>query len=373
MSGEARTPDDLPQCDRKREDRTPRAQWREAVAAGLHHCGALSLLRALSRRYEFAPAKNGNAGHLRRTRQSKYAILCYHRVGIGGIPLFSELSPERFDAQMRYLRRCYRIISLDKLCDEMQSGGFRENAVVVTFDDGYIDLFAYAMPALDRYKIPATVYLPVYSIETGQVPWYDKIFLALKVYPAEELEITLDGERRFRLDSTAARMRAAAQIIQYLRTIPDSRRKEHCRDIEARVALPDAELKGRMLSWDQIRTMCRSGVVFGSHTMTHPAVSQLTSSQLESELKESKEVLEQRLAAPAVHFAFPFGKPADCGTGATPALHRLGYRSATTTVEGVNCTGDSLYELRRTQVVNETSFSMFAFKLNQLFLAPGGY
>jgi peptidoglycan/xylan/chitin deacetylase (PgdA/CDA1 family) len=352
-------------------DTAPRQGWRELVGAGLHHSGALSVLRALSRRYELTPATNGKMRRLRRAKRARFAILCYHRVGTGGIPLFSELLPQLFDAQMTYLLRFYRIISLDRLCEEMKSGESTENAVAVTFDDGYVDLFAYALPILEKYKIPATVYLPVASIETGQVPWYDRIFLALKVYPGDEFEISLDRPRRFRLSSIPGRICAAAQIIQYLRTVSNEIRRDYCREIEKKVVLPESELKDRMLNWTQIRMMHRAGLSFGSHTMTHAAVSQLTPAQLESELKDSKHLLEQRLAHPVVHFAFPFGKPEDCGKNTTPVLNRLGYRSASTTVEGVNASDGNLFELRRTQIVNEPSLSMYAFKLNQLFLAPG--
>jgi len=359
-------------ADSHRREETPRPRWREMVAAGLYHSGALACLRELSHRYEFAPDNRGKGRHLRRVRQPKYAILCYHRVGTGGIPLFSELLPELFDAQMKYLRSHYRVVSLNELCEAIESRQENEHSVAVTFDDGYADLFAHAMPILERYAVPATIYLPVASIETGEVPWYDRIFLALKVYPGNEFEITLDGLQKFRLNSQEARLGTAAKIIGYLRTISDTRRREYCREIEERVALPGEELQGRMLNWDQIRTMSRSGVSFGSHTMTHPVVSRLTSSELESELRDSKELLERRLDTPVVHFAFPFGHLEDCGTRAMTVLRQQGYRSATTTIEGVNSRSDNLYALRRTQIVNEPSISMYAFKLNQLFLAPGG-
>jgi peptidoglycan/xylan/chitin deacetylase (PgdA/CDA1 family) len=252
----------------------------------------------------------------------------------------------------------------------MDRPSHKEDAVAVTFDDGYRDLHTYALPILRKYQIPATIYLPVVSIETGQVPWYDRIFLALKVFPKDEIKIVLDRPRSFRLDSYNVRLHAAADIIQYLRTLPDARRKEYCSSLEEQVTLPEDELKDRMLSWDQIRSMGRDGITFGSHTMTHPAVSQLTKSQLEIELGESKQMLEQRIGGLAVHFAYPFGKPADCGTAALPVLKGNGYRSASTTVEGTNEPGDNAFELRRSQVGNERSISMFAFKLNQLFLSP---
>ena len=105
--------------------------------------------------------------------------------------------------------------------------------------------------------------------------------------------------------------------------------------------------------------------------MTHPAVSRLTASQMDHELGESKRALEQRIGSPTAHFAYPFGQPADCGTTALPFLVRIGYRSASTTVEGVNEPGDNPYQLRRSQVGNERSISLFAFRLNQLFLSSG--
>jgi peptidoglycan/xylan/chitin deacetylase (PgdA/CDA1 family) len=307
----------------------------------------------------------------RRDVRPKFLVLCYHRIGMQGIPLFSELPPALFEAQMRYVRRRYRILSLDDLCEEMEKPSRKEDAVAVTFDDGYRDLHTYALPVLRKYKIPATIFLPLVSIETGQVPWYDRVFLALKVFPEDELQIVLDRPRHFQLVSWKARLETAAEIIQYLRTLPDDRRREYCAALEELVILPQDELKDRMLTWDQIRAMGHEGITFGSHTMTHPAVSQLTESQLVSELGESKRALENRLGSPAVHFAYPFGKPADCGTAALPFLVRNGYRSAATTVEGVNEPGDSCYQLRRSQVGNERSISMFAFRLNQLFLSSG--
>jgi len=290
---------------------------------------------------------------------------------MGGIPLFSDFPPELFEAEIRFLRKNYKVVSLDGLCEEMEKPTRNEHAVAVTFDDGYRDLYTYALATLQKYQIPATIFLPVVSIETGQVPWYDRIFLTLKVFPRDVLEIVLERPRRFRLATRLARLNAATDIIQYLRTLPDALRKVHCENLEKQVALPSEELKDRMLTWDQIRAMRSAGITFGSHTMTHPVVSRLTGEQLESELCESKRLLEQRIAGPAPHFAFPFGKPADCGKAAVPVLARSGYRSAATTIEGINAPGDSLYELRRIQVGSEQSVSMFAFKLNRLFFSAG--
>jgi peptidoglycan/xylan/chitin deacetylase (PgdA/CDA1 family) len=138
--------------------------------------------------------------------------------------------------------------------------------------------------------------------------------------------------------------------------------------LEKRVTMPPAALSNRMLTWEQVREMQQAGIYFGSHTMTHLVVSRLTPALLETELRESKRVLEERLGTPVLDFAYPFGQPADCGTSATPTLVRWGYRSAATTSQGANLQGGNRYALRRVQIGEDTSLAMFAFRLNQFFL-----
>ena len=346
-----------------------RPKWRDLVAAGLYHSGVLRVMDKVSHHYELSLDKPGKISAMHRARGPKFAILSYHRIGTQGIPLFTGLPPKIFELQMRFLRKHYNVVSLDEMCDEMERPTKDGNFVAVTFDDGYRDLYPQALPALKKYQIPATVFVVVSSIETGHVPWYDKIFLSLKSFDGNELTLFLDHHRTFRLDSYRARIQAATEIIGYLRSISDLPRQEFCRDFEKQFPVPSEALADRMLTWDQIRTMSREGVSFGSHTMTHPAVSRLTEAQREFEIGESKSLLEKRLGYTVQHFAFPFGKSEDCGTAALSLLIRHGYRSAATTLEGINSPGDDPYGLCRVQFGEERSLPMFAFRLSRLFLS----
>jgi peptidoglycan/xylan/chitin deacetylase (PgdA/CDA1 family) len=122
-----------------------------------------------------------------------------------------------------------------------------------------------------------------------------------------------------------------------------------------------------MLTWEQIQEMQRGGVSFGSHTLTHPAISRLDPAALEEELHNSKSRLEERLGMPVMDFAYPFGKPADYGH-MSGALARYGYRTASTTNWGVNVPGVNPYELRRVSIGEERQLSVFGARLAQLFL-----
>ena len=68
-------------------------------------------------------------------------------------------------------------------------------------------------------------------------------------------------------------------------------------------------LNGReMLSWREIREMHAYGIEFGAHTLTHPDLTRLPLVEIETEMRESKERIEQILGADVSSFAYPFGR-----------------------------------------------------------------
>jgi len=105
--------------------------------------------------------------------------------------------------------------------------------------------------------------------------------------------------------------------------------------------------------------------------LTHPHSSggkSVVPSGIGAGARASKALLEKKLGVPVLDFAFPFGKASDCGSAALGVLARYGYRSATTTVPGVNTPQVNPFELRRLQVGFESYTRSFAFDLGRAFL-----
>src|SRR5262249_2631691 len=152
-----------------------------------------------------------------------------------------------------------------------------------------------------------------------------RLFAALADVPMPVLEVKLDRVRRFALSSRADRLAATWEMVCYLRSIPNAERVRWCADLERAVPVPEAAVNGRILTWEQARTMLKGGVSFGAHTMTHPAVSQLSASELEEELTQSKALIENRLDIRVEDFAYPFGKAGDCSLEAEHLLSALKY------------------------------------------------
>jgi peptidoglycan/xylan/chitin deacetylase (PgdA/CDA1 family) len=63
------------------------------------------------------------------------------------------------------------------------------------------------------------------------------------------------------------------------------------------------------LTWNEVRELSRAGVLFGSHTVTHPVLKEVAHDQLEAELRDSKATIENELGFAIDSFAYPYAYP----------------------------------------------------------------
>lgn len=64
----------------------------------------------------------------------------------------------------------------------------------------------------------------------------------------------------------------------------------------------------RLLSWPEIKELAKAGIEFGSHTRTHPDLTKVSPSELESEIVGSRSAIEDSIGQRVDSFAYPFGK-----------------------------------------------------------------
>ena len=87
-------------------------------------------------------------------------ILRYKRVNDVDQNEFT-LSVEQFDAQMKYLvDEGYQVITPNELLDAWDGKGtLPNNPVVITFDDGHLDVYKNVFPILQKYNLKATFFV----------------------------------------------------------------------------------------------------------------------------------------------------------------------------------------------------------------------
>jgi len=193
-------------------------------------------------------------------------VLCYHAVS-ERFPAALSVTPAAFERQLALLKRAgYRGATFEDAV-KARSG----KVVSITFDDAYLSVLQLGKPLLDAVGYPATVYAPTDYLDTPERPlnWAG-------------IERWHGGEHEQEL-------------------IP--------------------------MSWAQLGELADAGWEIGSHTRTHPHLTEIDDQALRRELVESKATVEERMGRPCTTIAYPYG---DYDERVVRAATEAGYSAAGT-------------------------------------------
>ena len=113
------------------------------------------------------------------------------------------------------------------------------------------------------------------------------------------------------------------------------------------------------LTWEQLAEMQASGIEFGSHTVDHNVLTELSPNSVNHELADSKNLLEKRLGRRIDVLAYPCGYTNEY---IKSRVNASGYRAAFTVNLGNVHLGDDLYALNRVPIFGALPHTMFRFE-----------
>lgn len=282
------------------------------------------------------------------------AILTFHHVRPDAPRDFApnrmlEITPEFLDAALTRLRAIgYRIIGLDEALAEMRAGGDRRTApfAVLTFDDGYRDNLAHALPVLERHEAPFTLYVTPGFVTRDAGLWWVELEEAVR--RAHHIDLRIGDEHIARPAATAAEKADAFKAVYWpLRALPEARLRAIVGDLADRHGVDRRALvEDLCLDWQGIEAVARHPLAtIGAHTMTHPRLAQIAAAEMRTEIGASRRVLEERLGRPVAHLSYPVGDPASAGRREFEAAAAFGYASAVTTRPGLIHPGHAVHPL----------------------------
>lgn len=263
-------------------------------------------------------------------------VLLYHRVARVAVdPWGLAVSPAHFAAQLEMLCRKARPMRLGEFVHARAAGVLPRNPVAVTFDDGYVDNLHEALPLLDRFGVPATVFLATGYL--GRAYWWDDVQrLLLGSHPLPG-ELVLEGRRADGTSTVFRRALDAAVRSSRVTTVDhgwraadgarDGRQAlflelwEWCADItpdsrdaalaalETRLGLDPDTAAPRAMTANEVRAITASGLVeIGAHTVTHPILPRLDAAAQRAEIAGSRDTVAAIVGAPPASFSYPHGR-----------------------------------------------------------------
>lgn len=210
------------------------------------------------------------------------AVLTYHRVADDRATPWTT-SRRMFSRHVDWLRRRFDLVSLAELQRRLREGN-RTPAVALTFDDGYADNCAHAIPLLVRERIPCT-----YFVTTGNV---------------------LEG-------------------------------RPFAHDLRRGYPFPPNTV-------DELRWMADAGIEIGGHAYTHADLGRGRDLRmLRREIIDAKRDLESAVGCSLRYFAFPFGQYFQLSSAAVAVCAEAGYEGICSAYGGYNRPSDDPFHIQR--------------------------
>jgi peptidoglycan/xylan/chitin deacetylase (PgdA/CDA1 family) len=316
-------------------------------------------------------------------KRNNGVILLYHRVyKKKRDPYQLCVDPRNFSEHLRHISLNYTPLSLIDLVKAISNDNVPEDAVTITFDDGYADNFALGLPLLREFQVPATIFIASGYINAPGFWWdalehlvlegkaridtvsakVDGFSYSWKISPIETEEILGSlwqlGNRSWFKRHNDQKMTSQSKETFYdlffflqslnsqdratvLASISEQLRKPYHFDVDRPLTESEtAELAGERL------------IDIGAHTCTHSLLRSQTVLMQTHEIIESKSVLERLLGKEIRCFSYPFGGINDIGGVAPSIVRSAGYHCACTSVPGHVAYGSDHFMLPRITVRN---------------------
>jgi peptidoglycan/xylan/chitin deacetylase (PgdA/CDA1 family) len=214
----------------------------------------------------FEERVRGRIGRLR----PRSAVLMYHSVGEEG--RWGAVSAGRFREDLERLVSEYDVVDVPEALAPWPSD---RPLVAVTFDDALGNFGEHALPLLEEFGVPATLYVPVGLVDGGHREYLSR------------LDRSPTGDAAFN-DPDPGGGTATLLTSAELRAIRDS-----------------------------------GLVTLGNHTSTHPDLAVLDPAFLPAEIGQARRALQRDYSVPADQFAYPYGRHSPAAVDTVRDAHSI--------------------------------------------------
>jgi len=297
----------------------------------------------------------------------KINILAYHRIlddshGFSGDKELISATKNDFEWQVKYIKKHYNAITFSELfaCIEGQKS-LPKNPVIITFDDGFIDNFTNAYQILLENSIPATFFISTDYIGKKGTFWFDFVAIAIKNLPDGNYKNSKHNIQFEINDIDDSKTKVIYILLSKMKLIKNSERLELIHWLEE--IYNPTSISNEIMTWDNVREMASNGMEIGSHSVSHPILSQLSASELKKEIIESKLEIQEQLHIDCNVIAYPVGGK-NAFNKDVEKLVEENYNFGCSYISGVNTKKNiDYYSLKRLHIERDTSKAMFKLLL----------
>jgi peptidoglycan/xylan/chitin deacetylase (PgdA/CDA1 family) len=248
------------------------------------------------------------------------------------------------DELLGYLRaNDWKVVTVDEALRMSANAGVGRY-VNFSIDDCYRDTYELIAPLFRRHNVPVTLFVTT-GIPDGTLPlWWAGLEEALR-----DRDRVRVGDRTIELGNAEERREAYDRIAA---SWDGPGAAGHYADFCAANGIDIEAMHWKhAITWEMLQELARDPLIeIGAHTVNHARISSLEPAAALAELEQSRKRLNERLGLDVKHFAFPYGRAADCGPRDFALARQAGFGSAATTRKGLVRRGRDAFSLPRNTI-----------------------
>jgi peptidoglycan/xylan/chitin deacetylase (PgdA/CDA1 family) len=251
------------------------------------------------------------SGAGRRTRGrldgSRAALLMYHRVlpaadaARNAVEPGMFVTPETFERHLAWLAGSFSVLPLHEITERLAGEQpLPPRACAITFDDGWRDNHDYALPALERRGLPATIFVVTDRVGTEGSFWPDEVCRRMASLPG--------AAQRALVVAVGASLHGdpVDSLLAHLKQLREEARERALDRLRRETRDPSAGAR-ELLDWSECDRLARAGVEIESHGSTHAILTGVSRDEAERELRSARARLLERGHGRRGLLAYPSG------------------------------------------------------------------
>ena len=295
----------------------------------------------------------------------------YHRV-LPDLPtVFNEpgltVKASTLEMHLEEVAKAYHVVPLETLLQHMEN---QQGLCSITFDDGWMDTYTIAFPILNKYKVPATVFVPTDLIGQKNCFWFDLVIdLANKSCDKNRQNKFLIYFMNVCSDwkPTGFNNESVCALIAHMKLLPSNDLDEIIFTAYKMLG-QEMENSTNIINWEQMAKMGKYDISFAPHGLRHYILPTLKRESKRDEIfKPLQKMKEMGINATPI-FSYPNG---NWDTESLTLIREAGYIGAVTTKLGYNGKETNPFLMKRIDMHESSSNtpSLFWFRIFQAMLA----
>lgn len=243
-------------------------------------------------------------------------------------PDIKGLDIDLFRRQIEFFKENCNVVRMEQVIEAVKGGeSLPEKAVLLTFDDGYVDNFTFAFPVLEEYGLQGSFFIPGKTFATHQLLDVNKIHYILAGADSkklvEDVKERMDYYRGGHFDYSSTEElwdqyavdgrfdgRDTVFVKRILQTVlPEALRNRISSDLfEKYVGVSEKTLAYELyMTPEQIRTLKRHGMFIGLHGYDHYWLGNLGRKDMQEDITKALETLDEFLDHDRWVMNYPYG------------------------------------------------------------------